>query len=61
MPALNCETQVSRHPRGLRVEMRATLGAGCGGALENRRDLLNLVKLAHRRQREHPGASAIVA
>ena len=33
-------------PHGFRVEMLATLPAGRGGALENRRDLLNLVKLA---------------
>jgi hypothetical protein len=37
---------ISRQPHGFRVEMRATLLARCGGALEDRRDLLDLVKLA---------------
>src|SRR6266702_5472216 len=37
---------LSRHPRGFRVEMRVTLLAGCGGDLENRRDLLDLVQFA---------------
>ena len=36
---------VPGHPRGFRVEVRASLLAGCGGGLENRRDLFNLVKL----------------
>ena len=35
-----------RHPRGFRVEIRATLPAGRGGGLQNRRALLDLVKLA---------------
>src|SRR6266568_9038083 len=34
------------NPRGFRVEMRASLLAGCGGTGENRRDVLDLVKLA---------------